>query len=142
MKRDSCSEWIWFVCSLFCSVNSSRSRCRRRACPTHAGRHISSKLLACQIRLCFYLYQHPTGLNQDTLSWFPKTCSLLPLQPSSDIAIGHPGIPIIMPPKTTLTELNEGQIKFLFSVLKNCNEVKPDWNAVAAENGIGYARNA
>jgi hypothetical protein len=32
--------------------------------------------------------------------------------------------------------------KFLMSVLKNCEAIKPDWEVVAAENGISYARNA
>ena len=31
---------------------------------------------------------------------------------------------------------------FVFSVLKNCESIKPDWGAVAAENGIAYGRNA
>ncbi|EXJ72271.1 uncharacterized protein A1O5_04775 [Cladophialophora psammophila CBS 110553] len=32
--------------------------------------------------------------------------------------------------------------KFILSVLKHSEQVKPDWNAVAKENGIAYARNA
>lgn len=31
---------------------------------------------------------------------------------------------------------------FIFSVLKNCEAVKPDWNKVATENGIAYGKNA
>ena len=32
--------------------------------------------------------------------------------------------------------------KFLMSVLKHCEAIKPDWNLVARENGITHARNA
>ncbi|EXJ79992.1 hypothetical protein A1O3_08278 [Capronia epimyces CBS 606.96] len=32
--------------------------------------------------------------------------------------------------------------KFVFSVLKHCESIKPNWEEVAKENGIGYARNA
>jgi hypothetical protein len=31
---------------------------------------------------------------------------------------------------------------FIFSVLKNCESIKPDWSEVAAENGIAYGKNA
>ncbi|OQV05851.1 hypothetical protein CLAIMM_10513 [Cladophialophora immunda] len=32
--------------------------------------------------------------------------------------------------------------RFVLSVLKHCEQVKADWNEVAKENGIAYARNA
>lgn len=35
----------------------------------------------------------------------------------------------------------DSNFSFLFSILKNMEEIKPDWNTVASENGIGYARN-
>lgn len=101
-----------------------------------------SLLLSLSVRAQNSKHIRGTTSLQYTLSGFPLTYSLLPFQRRLDIATGCPGTFTTMPAKATLTELNEGQIKFLFSVLKNCDEVKPDWNAVAAENGIGYARNA
>jgi len=41
-----------------------------------------------------------------------------------------------------MANLTEEAYQFVFSVLKHCEGVKPDWNKVAAENGIGYGRNA
>lgn len=40
------------------------------------------------------------------------------------------------------SEGGDPAFNFIFSVLKNCETVKPDWNKVAAENGIAYGKNA
>lgn len=34
------------------------------------------------------------------------------------------------------------QLQFLFSALKHSESLKINWDEVAKENGIGYARNA
>ncbi|KIW51537.1 hypothetical protein PV05_10247 [Exophiala xenobiotica] len=49
-----------------------------------------------------------------------------------------------MPPKAGSTggEAGDPRFKFVFSVLKNLEQVKPDWEKVAEENGIGYGKNA
>ncbi|KEF61215.1 uncharacterized protein A1O9_02780 [Exophiala aquamarina CBS 119918] len=47
-----------------------------------------------------------------------------------------------MPPKTANLEEGDPTFKFVFSVLKHCEQVKPAWENVAKENGFGYARNA
>ncbi|KAL2405696.1 hypothetical protein ABEF95_002671 [Exophiala dermatitidis] len=50
-----------------------------------------------------------------------------------------------MPPKVSAVSANgdgDPNFKFVFSVLKHCDSIKPNWEQVARENGIGYARNA
>lgn len=47
-----------------------------------------------------------------------------------------------MPPKVAKTEDGDPNFKFVFSVLKHCESVKPVWENVAKENGIGYGKNA
>ncbi|EXJ83813.1 hypothetical protein A1O1_07440 [Capronia coronata CBS 617.96] len=51
-----------------------------------------------------------------------------------------------MPPKTSTAagggDATDASFKFVFSVLKHCETIKPNWDEVAKENGIGYARNA
>jgi hypothetical protein len=37
---------------------------------------------------------------------------------------------------------DNADLKYILSVLKACETMKPDWHQVAADNGIGYARNA
>ncbi|EHY56823.1 hypothetical protein ABEF92_000851 [Exophiala dermatitidis] len=50
-----------------------------------------------------------------------------------------------MPPKVSAVSANgdgDPNFKFVFTVLKHCESIKPNWEQVARENGIGYARNA
>ncbi|KIW75980.1 hypothetical protein Z517_10725 [Fonsecaea pedrosoi CBS 271.37] len=42
----------------------------------------------------------------------------------------------------TASGVGDPAFRFLLSVLKHCEQVKPDWNEVAKENGIAWARNA
>ncbi|OAL35526.1 hypothetical protein AYO20_05145 [Fonsecaea nubica] len=42
----------------------------------------------------------------------------------------------------TASGVGDPAFRFLLSVLKHCDQVKTDWNEVAKENGIAYARNA
>lgn len=52
-------------------------------------------------------------------------------------------LPILsMAPKAANPEGADPTSKFIFSVLKHCEQIKPDWDKVASENGIGYPRNA
>ncbi|KAK5459491.1 hypothetical protein LTS15_003619 [Exophiala xenobiotica] len=46
------------------------------------------------------------------------------------------------PKASSSAEATELRFKFVFSVLKNLETVKPDWEKVAEENGIGYGKNA
>jgi hypothetical protein len=46
------------------------------------------------------------------------------------------------PKASSSAEAIELRFKFVFSVLKNLETVKPDWEKVAEENGIGYGKNA
>jgi hypothetical protein len=46
------------------------------------------------------------------------------------------------PKASSAAEATELRFKFVFSVLKNLETVKPDWEKVAEENGIGYGKNA
>ena len=52
-----------------------------------------------------------------------------------------------MPPKqsrvgATASGIDNPAFQFVFSVLKHCESIKPDWSAVATENGIAYGKNA
>jgi hypothetical protein len=47
-----------------------------------------------------------------------------------------------MPPKAAAVEGYDPVFQFIFSVLKNCENVKPAWEKVAEENAIGYGKNA
>ncbi len=52
-----------------------------------------------------------------------------------------------MPPKASrvgaaASGVDDPAFKFVLSVLKNCESIKPDWNEVAKENGIAYGKNA
>jgi hypothetical protein len=46
-----------------------------------------------------------------------------------------------MAPKAT-GNLDGASVKFLLSALKSCPEIAPDWDQVAREHGIKYAKNA
>lgn len=45
-----------------------------------------------------------------------------------------------MPPKVADPEA--ACLGFVFSVLRNCETIKPDWGEIAKENGISYGKNA
>ena len=49
-----------------------------------------------------------------------------------------------MPPKAVanVDSLDGASAKFLLSALKSCSELAPDWDQVAREHDIKYARNA
>jgi hypothetical protein len=49
-----------------------------------------------------------------------------------------------MPPKAAanVDSLDGASVKFLLSALKSCSEFAPDWDQVAKEHDIKYARNA
>jgi hypothetical protein len=55
-----------------------------------------------------------------------------------------------MPPKaaskarvgSAAAGVGDPAFKFVFSVLKHCEMIKPDWERVADENGIAYGKNA
>jgi hypothetical protein len=49
-----------------------------------------------------------------------------------------------MPPKAAanVDALDGASAKFLLSALKSCSEFAPDWDQVAKEHDIKYARNA
>ncbi|KAJ9634108.1 hypothetical protein H2204_006439 [Knufia peltigerae] len=49
-----------------------------------------------------------------------------------------------MPPKSVPAAgaMPDPQLQFLFSALKHSESLKINWDEVAKENGIGYARNA
>ncbi|KAK4947933.1 hypothetical protein LTR10_013441 [Elasticomyces elasticus] len=50
-----------------------------------------------------------------------------------------------MPPKATKPAGGDGpdpKFAFVWSVLRHAGELNVDWNGVAEDNGIGYARNA
>ena len=49
-----------------------------------------------------------------------------------------------MPPKVaaSIDSLDGASVKFLLSALKSCSEFAPDWDQVARDHNIKYARNA
>jgi hypothetical protein len=88
-------------------------------------------------------FPSPTSKTSIFQSYRPQLCAkIITLFQSSPLlcTLSFPA----MPPKTAaaVDSLDAASVKFILSALKSCSEFAPDWNAVAKEHDIKYAKNA